>query len=407
MEQRAPTRVATGRTPRRTPRRTPPFSIMGDRWIFSIFICSAIISFVSVLIVLSSLFIKSGAGGFQPSIENNFESVARLDYLSYSLSIAGSCLLVVVSLSMTCIFGKFSIGTTRTTRITRIGVTAVAPPMSMWGDSGQSNHGAADLMTTIGAGSSSAAVLGGQAHALVRLLTSIDTRQDPMLHKTVIKACYILRSTPHLWDSDRSTIERKMAKNDEGEGKNSAASDTQTGVWLANILSATPDWLQDDEEDGEFNDDGIDTSSSTTTTTASSEETISNGRRRSTLSSFRGKVHRMVIAKRLQGSIVQESQEDQALIKMMDSIFSWKFDIFKFDEKTGNKSLVFLTLEAVRRLRLPLDIRPKSKEFNMFLTDIQAGYMNNPYHNRLHAADVVQTCGHFLSRPIIKTCLKQ
>ena len=395
MEQRAP--------PRRTPRRTPPFFIMGDRWVFSIFICSAIVSFISILIVLSSLFIKSGAGGFQPSIENNSESGARLDYLSYSLSIAGSCLLVVVSISMTCIFGKFSIGTTR------IRVTAVAPPMSIWGDSGQSNHRAADLMTAIDAGSSSAAVLGGQAHALVRLLTGIDTRQDPMLHKTVIKCVHILRSTPHLWDSDRSAIERKMAKIDEREEKNSA-SDTQTGVWLANILSATPDWLQDDEEDGEFNDDGIDTSSSsttTTTTTASSEETISKGRRRSRLSSFRGKVHRMVIANRLQGSIVQEAQEDQALIKMMDSIFSWKFDIFKFDEKTGKKSLVFLTLEAVRRLRLPLDIRPKSKEFNVFLTDIQAGYMNNPYHNRIHAADVVQTCGHFLSRPIIKTCLKQ
>ena len=67
---------------------------------------------------------------------------------------------------------------------------------------------------------------------------------------------------------------------------------------------------------------------------------------------------------------------------------------------------MFLTLEAVRRLRLPPEILPQSKCFSAYLKDIQSGYNDNPYHNRLHAADVVQTCGHFLSRPIMKLGLK-
>ena len=91
---------------------------------------------------------------------------------------------------------------------------------------------------------------------------------------------------------------------------------------------------------------------------------------------------------------------------MMEKIFEWKFDMFAFHERSGNNSLLFITLEACRRLKLKQDIRPNSQAFGLFLADVQRGYLSNPYHNSVHAADVVQTCATFMQKPIMRYALR-
>ena len=80
--------------------------------------------------------------------------------------------------------------------------------------------------------------------------------------------------------------------------------------------------------------------------------------------------------------------------------------MFAFHARSGENSLLFVTLEAVRRLKLSSDIRPHSHAFGLFLSDIQRGYLNNPYHNSIHAADVVQTCATFMQKPIMRYALR-
>ena len=376
--------------PRRKTKPTSFRKTFGDPCIFALFALSGIVCFLSILIVMASAYIRSNTGGMVSSV-TKYQEDAELNHLSYVFAFMGALLSVIASLSCACIFGKMSFKSNRSkSNNAQIKPELSSSKIRMWGDTATSDKDAASS-------------LGGKAHMLVRLLTSIKT--DEASKETISRCIHVLRSNPNLWDADRTTIEKAMEKTNEEQH---VTSDSQTGVWLRGILSATPDWLEnnpsDDDEEALFDENEHPTISSTTNSTPDNPKGNKKDKERRR-SSFQGMVHKMVVSKRLVGPFANGA-EDQSLIKMMDTIFLFKFDIFKFDIHTGKNSLVFLTLEAVRRLRLPAEIRPHSKSFSAFLTDIQSGYNDNPYHNRLHAADVVQTCGHFLSRPIMKIGLK-
>ena len=111
--------------------------LLGDSWIFALFSCSAVMTFVSILILLASAFIKGGASGFSVSEPNTPPSVAKLDYLSWSFAFTGTLFLVVFSVVHTCIFAKFSVGTTssagkaRGSKLHVVAPTTAASPESL------------------------------------------------------------------------------------------------------------------------------------------------------------------------------------------------------------------------------------------------------------------------------------
>eukprot|EP00921_Rhytidocystis_pertsovi_P007853 GHVQ01013017.1.p1 GENE.GHVQ01013017.1~~GHVQ01013017.1.p1 ORF type:complete len:719 (+),score=52.35 GHVQ01013017.1:169-2325(+) len=65
----------------------------------------------------------------------------------------------------------------------------------------------------------------------------------------------------------------------------------------------------------------------------------------------------------------------------------WKFDVFKFDEQTSGGSLVGIGLRRLSSI-VPASHLP---QLTNFLKELQANYLPNPYHNRMHGADVCNT----------------
>lgn len=77
-------------------------------------------------------------------------------------------------------------------------------------------------------------------------------------------------------------------------------------------------------------------------------------------------------------------------LETLKSIDDINFNIFKFQEEVGRD----LTLPAIGNYIFAswnLFDTLNLKRFEMFLTRTRLGYKNNPYHNDIHAADVLQT----------------
>ena len=277
--------------------------VFGNPCIFAMFCASGIVAFVSILIVMASGFIRSNSNGFKAN-PTPYKSVAELNHVAFIVAFMGSCLSVCVSISCMCIFGKFSYKTSGYNDNNDNNTVKIIPMnnknnnKNMWGDSAVETAGED---------------LGGKAHILVRLLTSLrnDKNATTSSNQTVNRCIHILSSNPNLWNADRNTIERALKKDTQ---ENHVTSDSQTGVWLRGILSATPDWLDnDDSDEDEYEDEILDVNENTTGSTGEEKNQQPKERRRS---SFRGRVHKLIVSKRLAGPF-ENIPEDHALIEMM------------------------------------------------------------------------------------------
>jgi hypothetical protein len=116
--------------------------------------------------------------------------------------------------------------------------------------------------------------------------------------------------------------------------------------------------------------------------------------------------------------------ETLAIHKAMEKIGSWDFDVFEVNALTNVRILgsvcvpcCFLSLASVQNHALYLVITTLAEAHNVFagmgiddmvfrrlVLEIEKGYCgDNPYHNLIHAADVVQSTAFFLSQPILIT----
>ena len=101
-----------------------------------------------------------------------------------------------------------------------------------------------------------------------------------------------------------------------------------------------------------------------------------------------------VLPRELEGDAREKVQAALAMIG------SWSdFDIFALDELTGGEALLFVVWEQLRRfalfkaLQLDADVTLRCLEW------VQSQYLaDNPYHNALHVADVVQALGVLLAQ---------
>lgn len=81
----------------------------------------------------------------------------------------------------------------------------------------------------------------------------------------------------------------------------------------------------------------------------------------------------------------------------MDKLADWDFDIFAV-EKCTKQHLRLITMTCMTELHL-LDYTDfEETKLENYLTEIDKSYRDNPYHNSLHAADVVQTTYHFCTK---------
>ncbi|XP_053576597.1 cGMP-inhibited 3',5'-cyclic phosphodiesterase 3B isoform X2 [Bombina bombina] len=94
------------------------------------------------------------------------------------------------------------------------------------------------------------------------------------------------------------------------------------------------------------------------------------------------------------------TEDQESLLEKLDN---WNFPIFDLMEKTGGKSgrilsqvshALFQDTGLFELFRIP------SREFRNFFQALENGYRDIPYHNRVHATDVLHAVWYLTTRPI-------
>jgi hypothetical protein len=87
----------------------------------------------------------------------------------------------------------------------------------------------------------------------------------------------------------------------------------------------------------------------------------------------------------------------------VDSIFHWAYDIHLLNKVTNQNPLKTMFFAVIGSLGLNNTISVESAVVDRYIGAVEKGYRtSNPYHNRCHAADVVQATGHYLKMGGIK-----
>ncbi|XP_048828657.1 cGMP-inhibited 3',5'-cyclic phosphodiesterase B-like [Brienomyrus brachyistius] len=93
-------------------------------------------------------------------------------------------------------------------------------------------------------------------------------------------------------------------------------------------------------------------------------------------------------------------QEQEAL---MEAINNWNFQIFDLVERTGGKTgriLSYVTYTLFQDTGLFEIFKIPTREFMMYFCALENGYRDIPYHNRVHATDVLHAVWYLTTRPI-------
>ncbi len=79
------------------------------------------------------------------------------------------------------------------------------------------------------------------------------------------------------------------------------------------------------------------------------------------------------------------------VLTVLQRIDDWQFDAFKLNEVSGGRPLSLLSYALMKHNGLVDKFQMDDHRLVKFLMRIEDGYPNNPYHNRIHAADVLQS----------------
>lgn len=92
--------------------------------------------------------------------------------------------------------------------------------------------------------------------------------------------------------------------------------------------------------------------------------------------------------------------------RMLERIDDWAFDVFEANEVSNGSPLFMITANllelhgVIAHFHLPVD------DLHRLLHKVEEGYIANPYHNNIHAADVTQTMSFFITKPFLLPYVK-
>eukprot|EP01012_Entosiphon_sulcatum_P029448 TRINITY_DN3589_c0_g1_i1.p1 TRINITY_DN3589_c0_g1~~TRINITY_DN3589_c0_g1_i1.p1 ORF type:complete len:644 (+),score=109.16 TRINITY_DN3589_c0_g1_i1:141-2072(+) len=85
----------------------------------------------------------------------------------------------------------------------------------------------------------------------------------------------------------------------------------------------------------------------------------------------------------------------EAIMKTLGTVDDWGFDPFTLAEQTNGGALFITSYALIYKYGLVSHFGLKDETLVNFLLAVESGYHANPYHNAVHAADVLQ-CTHFI-----------
>jgi hypothetical protein len=100
---------------------------------------------------------------------------------------------------------------------------------------------------------------------------------------------------------------------------------------------------------------------------------------------------------------IQKSIAETTVASVLQKLDSWEFDVFALHEATNGHPLVVGGVHLMTHMgvldKIPI---PKDK-LATFLLNIERGYVaTNPFHNAVHASDVMFTTNYFLGAPLLR-----
>ncbi|XP_017775218.1 PREDICTED: high affinity cAMP-specific and IBMX-insensitive 3',5'-cyclic phosphodiesterase 8A isoform X2 [Nicrophorus vespilloides] len=89
--------------------------------------------------------------------------------------------------------------------------------------------------------------------------------------------------------------------------------------------------------------------------------------------------------------------------RLLENFLDWNFDIFRLEDLTEKRSLLFLGLKIFTHFDVASTLQIDETTLSNWLLKIEANYhKNNFYHNSTHAADVMQAVAGFLEKDRMK-----
>jgi len=89
--------------------------------------------------------------------------------------------------------------------------------------------------------------------------------------------------------------------------------------------------------------------------------------------------------------------------RLNEKIDSWEFNVFELDELSSGRPLSLAFCAIMRKNDLYSVLNLNEIDVVRFIVNVENGYhTQNPYHNRIHAADVVQTVHHFFTHNYLR-----
>lgn len=101
-----------------------------------------------------------------------------------------------------------------------------------------------------------------------------------------------------------------------------------------------------------------------------------------------------------------DSASEFELQNLLQTASNWAFDVFRVHTVSGGNALCQVGFHLLRDMGCSA-LQIESTVLASFLLEIQRGYVaTNPYHNAIHAADVLQTVYYFLCQPELQPFLR-
>lgn len=86
------------------------------------------------------------------------------------------------------------------------------------------------------------------------------------------------------------------------------------------------------------------------------------------------------------------NENDLKDIQLLERIYDWNFPIFELSDKSNNNILSHMAFAIFKQTGLFKTFDIPTNQFINFFTSLESGYNNLPYHNKIHAADVLHAC---------------
>jgi hypothetical protein len=96
--------------------------------------------------------------------------------------------------------------------------------------------------------------------------------------------------------------------------------------------------------------------------------------------------------------IRRDSEFPAEVQQALAGIDSFDWDVFEMNTVSDNRPLYYTALYLFNRHDLFNKCHINQTHFKNFAQEIESGYKNNPYHNSMHATDVLQTVHMFISK---------